>query len=220
MFLTLSPTIVFANDNWLWLVILFAVGAIVFLWMGYAKSPLRGWPRGFAITLKFLGLMLLALCLMEPMLVDESAKKGANDLVILADNSRGLAVKNPDGDGKTAGEEMSALIGGESGELPEWMAELDDMFRLQTYTFDSRLKRSGNFSNLDFKGDSSAILTAVSSTRNRYQKRPLVGMFVFSDGNATDADMLESILVDLKKNGAGRDEPVPIFPVMVGSDLG
>lgn len=220
MFLTLSSTIVFANDNWLWLVILFAVGAIVFLWMGYAKSPLRGWPRGFAITLKFLGLMLLALCLMEPMLVDESAKKGANDLVILADNSRGLAIKNPDGDGKTAGEEMSALISGESGELPEWMAELNDMFRLQTYTFDSRVKRSGNFSNLDFKGDSSAILTAVSSTRNRYQKRPLVGMFVFSDGNATDADMLESILADLKKNGAGRDEPVPIFPVMVGSDLG
>ncbi len=215
----LSSTIVFANDNWLWLVIAFAVGALAFLWVGYARSPLRGGVRWLAMGLKFAGLLLLALCLMEPTLVDESPKKGANDLAIVADNSRGMAVKGPGSGGKTAGEEMAELIGGESGELPGWMADLDDMFRLQTYTFDSRLKRSGDFTDLDFKGDSSTLITAVGSLRTRYEKRPLVGMFVFSDGNATDADGLDGLLADLKKKGAGSEKPVPVFPVIIGSDL-
>ncbi|NNE91669.1 MAG: hypothetical protein HKN23_08480 [Verrucomicrobiales bacterium] len=214
----LATTIVFANENWLWLVIVFGVGALLFLGLGYAKSPLRGWVRWLAMGLKFLGLVLLALCLMEPMLVDENPKKGANDLVVLADNSRGLAVKGG-GQGKTAGEEMAELIGGSDGELPGWMEDLSDTFRLQTYTFDSRLKRSADFSDLDFEGDASALLTAVSSIRKRYEKRPLAGMLVFSDGNATDSDLLKDLLADLKKQGAGREEPVPVFPVVAGSDL-
>ncbi|MBL9152239.1 MAG: hypothetical protein JNK37_07135 [Verrucomicrobiales bacterium] len=211
-------SLVFSNPDWLWPAVAFAALGLVFLIVGYARSPLRGGPRLLAFALKLTGLILLALCLLEPLWTGESPKKGANDLVVLADNSRGLSVKGPNG-ADTAGEAMARVIRGADGELPAWLETLGDTFRLQTYTFDARLKRSADFSELNFTGDASALLTGLRSLRARFDRRPLAGMLVFTDGNATDADLLEEVLSELRANAAGSGRPAPIFPVVAGADL-
>ncbi len=214
----LLASVVFSNADWFWPAVAFGVLGLVFLVAGYRRSPLRGGARVLAFFLKLTGIVLLALCLLEPMWTGESPKKGANDLVVLADNSRGLSVKGPAA-AKTAGETLAAKVKGADGLLPDWLETLGDTFRLQTYTFDSRLRRSADFSELDFSGDASALLTAVRSLRARFDQRPLAGMLVFTDGNATDADLLDEVLAELKANAAGSDRPAPVFPVVTGADL-
>lgn len=211
-------SLVFSNADWLWPAVAFGALGLVFLIVGYRRSPLRGVARVAAFCLKLVGLALLALCLLEPMWTGESPKKGANDLVILADNSRGLSVRGPDG-GKTAGELTAEKIGGSEGSLPGWLEDLGATFRLHTYTFDSRLKRSADFSELDFTGDSSTLLTAVRSLRVRFDRRPLAGMLIFTDGNATDGELAGSVLAELAKPAGGSEKPVPLFPVVTELDL-
>jgi hypothetical protein len=101
----ISPTahlanIAFANESWAWVALLFGAGAILVLVLTYRNSPLRGGAKVAAMALKAVGLILLALALMEPVHLDETPKKHANDVAILADNSAGLAV--PLGEGKEA----------------------------------------------------------------------------------------------------------------------
>jgi uncharacterized membrane protein len=216
--MSILGSLVFSNPDWLWPAAALAGLGLLFLVTGYRRSALRGGARVAAFVLKLTGLVLLALCLLEPMWTGESPKKGANDLVVLADNSRGLSVKGPRG-GDTAGEALAKAVRGTGGELPGWLETLGDTFRLQTYTFDSRLRRSADFSELDFAGDSSALLTALRSLRARFDQRPLAGTLVFTDGNATDADLLEAALAELRENAAGSDKPAPIFPVVAGADL-
>ena len=211
-------SLVFSNSDWLWPAVAFGVLGLVFLVVGYRRSPLRGGARIAAFVLKLAGLVLLALCLLEPMWTGESPKKGANDLVILADNSRGLSVRGTS-EGKTAGELMAARIAGSEGALPGWLEDAAETFRLHTYSFDSRLKRSADFSELDFSGDSSALLSSIRSLRTRFDRRPLAAMLVFTDGNATDSDRLESVLAELEKPAAGSEKPVPVFPVVAELEL-
>ena len=212
-------SIVLANPDWLWPVVTLGGLAFLVVVISYRRSPLSGSTRLLAMGLKLLGLVLLALCLLEPMWTGESPKKGANDLVVLADNSRGLSVTAPGGD-ESAGSAMASLLRGSEGTLPDWLDALTDTFRLQTYTFDARLRRSADFSELDFSGDASALLTAVRSLRERYDQRPLAGILLFSDGNATDADLLERVTRELGESKA------PVFAVVAGnsfdegSDLG
>ncbi|MCB1233114.1 MAG: hypothetical protein KDN19_22920, partial [Verrucomicrobiae bacterium] len=211
-------SVVFSNTEWLWPAAAFCLVGLVLLIVGYRRSPLRGGARVLAFLLKLTGLVLLALCLLEPLWTNEAPKKGANDLVVLADNSRGLTVSGPGG-GETAGEAMAAKIRGSEGTLPDWLESLGKTFRLQTYTFDSRLRRSADFSELDFNGDASALLTAMRSLRTRFDRRPLAGMLVFTDGNATDASLIEEVVEELKTKAAGSEKPAPIFPVVTGADL-
>lgn len=215
----LLASVVFSNADWLWPAVAFGLVGLILLVVGYRRSPLRGGARALAFLLKLTGIVLLALCLLEPMWTGESPKKGANDLVVLADNSRGLSVKGP-GAAKTAGDLMAEKVRGSDGLLPGWMESLGETFRLQTYTFDSRLRRSADFSELDFSGDASALMTSVRSLRARFDQRPLAGMLVFTDGNATDANLLKETISELSENAAGSDKPAPIFPVLTGANLG
>ncbi len=209
----------FANDNWLLAVVLFSVGALVFLLISYRRSPLRGWPRWVAMLLKGSGLILLAFSLLEPVWLDEMPKKGGNDLVILADNSRGLAIQQP-GEDKPLGREMQEALQGDSEDvLPDWMAKLSDTFRLQTYVFDRRLKRSGNFTELDLSGNASTVLTSLRSVRNRYARRAHAGTVIFTDGNATDSESIDSVLQELGEAAAEGKPVAPVFPVVVGQQI-
>ena len=67
------------------------VGLVTVLW-AYHKAPTDGKIRGICIGLKVLGLTLLLLCLIDPMASSERAKRGANLLALVADNSEGLNI--------------------------------------------------------------------------------------------------------------------------------
>ena len=210
MVTTLASSLVFANPQWMWIAVVFGVVALIFLIVNYSNSHLRGGWKALAIVLKLAAFALLASALLEPVWVDEFPRNGANDLVLIADNSRGLAIENQ-------GESLkNALVSSDPDNPPSWLTGLNDMFRVQNYQFDRRLQRVDDFSKLDFSGNASSVLTSLKSLKSRYEKRPLAAMVVFSDGNATDTAAIDSVLEALK---SASEERIPVYPVLVGKNL-
>lgn len=204
----------FANESWAWVAMLFGLGAALVLFLTYHTSPLRGGKKVAAVALKATGLVLLALALLEPVHLDKTPKKHSNDVVILADNSAGLTVPLTAGRVTPAAALQSAFEGSSPGLPPAWMIGISEIFRVQPFLFDRGLRRVADFSELDFAGNSSALAAALENIESRFQNRPLAATVVFTDGNATDAALLESYLAAQSEKEPDRRRPV--FPVLVG----
>lgn len=201
-------SIYFAAENWGWLVGTFALGSAILLWLGYRHYPARGWPRWLAATLKLAALLLLSLCLMEPMWSGSSPKKGANDFVVIADNSRRYGVENESGV-KMGDEYASMLKPTSQNRDPELLEQIARTFRLRTYTLDRVLKRVGSYEDLDFTSTGAGMITAVNRLKDRFEGRPLAGVLLFTDGNVADRELIE----DFEK----RVDTVPVYPVFINS---
>lgn len=218
---TSLATISFANESWIWIAIGFGAVALLVLAFGYFHSPLRGPSRVFALILKALGFLVLALALLEPVRVEEQPKKHANDVVIVADNSSGLSVALNEGEPPPASLLRDALVNEDPALLTDWMEEIAETFRLQTFLFDRTLRRTKDFSDLSFDRPSSNLASAIDSIERRFEKRPHAATVVLTDGNLTDTEQWEKWIARADPEETPGDDvpsPAPIFPVVIGSE--
>ncbi len=169
---------------------------IALLWLGYRHQPLPPKIKLACATLKFTAVGLLLLMLLEPMWTGQTPKPGSNDFLVLVDNGEGMQVQ----EAESVIEELRAAQENSSS----WFGELDELFRVETFSFDTRLRKASDLSNVDLAGQRSDLVHALDNLTQRYAKRPLAGILLFSDGNATDAQKLEAL-----------DLEVPVFPVIV-----
>lgn len=177
------------------------VGAALILW-SYSRSTFR-W-KWLCAFLKLAGLALLALCLIELRWSQMRVKPGANLMAILADNSSSMAIQDA-ADSQPRSTRMQELL----DPLPaSWLTQVQEQFELRRYQYDQRLQAVESFASLTFTGKASAMGSALQSTVQRFAGRPLAGILLFSDGNATD-------LQSLPDNLEGWP---PIYPVMIGGD--
>lgn len=183
---------------WLGLIVLLLV------W-GYIRSPLTGWKRGAAMACKGLAAVLLAACLLDPVRVTETPKKGANEIIVLADNSASLAIAEKPGD-KTRGEQVKAALSGSGKEWAPWLELLRSTFRVRLQSVDERVQGMSDATTLDFGGRQSSIASAVKAARDR-AGTSVAAVVVVSDGNATDATEWEV---------AENDTGAPVFTVLAG----
>ncbi len=194
-------SLTFAGTDWLWpLAALLALAAAVLVWSYRAAPP--GPLRAVCLGLKILGIAALAVCLLEPMWTGQRARPGANLFLVLADNSQGMQVKDA-GATATRGDELRALV---DPARTDWQATLADNFDLRRYVFDRRLQPTKDFSELDFSGTTTALGASLDAVKARFQGRPLAGILLLTDGNATD---LRDPLPDL-------DGLPPVYPVVIG----
>lgn len=195
------------QDMWPQVAAALVFAAAVLLWLGYRRSH-GVFPRRFlALLCKFAVLALLIVCLLEPTLVKQTAKTGENVVLMLADNSGSLALKDP-ATGKPLGEPLREIFDHDATALPSWCKKLEEIFRVHAYVFDDRLHEQHQASKLTFEHPRSALVTSLENLAQRYEKQPLAAMLLFSDGNATDAAQLEKLLA--------RQSTVPIYPVITG----
>jgi len=193
-------TLIVSDPGWLWpAAALFIVG-LGLLWWGYRPAP-NPRVRWACAALKTAGIVLLAFCLLEPRWLGQRAKPGANLFAIVADNSLGLQIKDA-GESSSRGEAMSRLLSSDDG---GWQAAMEEVFELRRFQFDTRLTGVRDWSGLDFEGRASMIGGALHGLRERFENRPLAGMLLFTDGNATD----------LRRLGETDGLP-PVYPVVVG----
>lgn len=196
----------------LWLLatlgIVVVTGAL--LWWSYRLIRSVDRPaRSLALTLKVTGIGILAICLAEPLWSGVRAKPGANLFVLLADNSESMQVCD-DGESISRGTQLAALFK-ESPikEHKSWQARLGQDFDVRRFSFDSNVQQADNLTALKFDGASSSVGRALSAVRERFQGRPVGGILLLTDGNATD---LVDGTLDLK------DLP-PVYPVVFGKEL-
>jgi uncharacterized membrane protein len=198
--MSLLGTITIPMGPWVWAGGALTVITLVLLLWSYRRAAPYPLPA-IAWCLKLLCLLLLALCLMEPLWLGRRAKMGANLFAVVADNSRGMTVQ----DRGVVERRGDILKGNLTGGQARWLDTLDENFQVRRYLFDSRLRRTTDFADLAFDGQASAMGTTLHTLARRYENRPLAGMLLFTDGNPTD-----------RVAGTDFTGLPPIYPVVVG----
>jgi uncharacterized membrane protein len=191
----------FPAPQWLWpAAAALALAALALAWSYRAVGGGR-W-RWLCAGLKALGVAALAFCLLEPLWSGQRARPGANLFAVVVDNSQSLRISDASEAG-SRGDELRALLDPATG---TWQAALEEHFEVRRFAFDARLQGVREFSGLDFNGRASALGGALAALRERFTGRPLAGVLLFTDGNATDAR-------DGAPDLAGLP---PIYPVILG----
>jgi len=199
----LLGSIFIPTSGWVWPAGALLAAAFLLLVWSYHRAPGIGMAQRIAFCLKLLGIMILVLCLTEPLWSGKRAKTGANLFVVIADNSGGMNVRDQ-GTDKSRGEILRAAL---DVEKADWLGALANNFQVRQYVFDSRLRRANDFSELAFDGKASAIGMTLRTVAERYRDKPLAGVLLMTDGNATD-------MADQSYDLA---EVAPVYPVVIGS---
>jgi uncharacterized membrane protein len=195
-------SLTFSGWNWLWPVV--AVGVVAALVLVWSYRAAAGFPlRWVCLGLKALGVAALALCLLEPLWLGQRARPGANLFAVLADNSQGLQVRDR-GETLRRGDVLRSLL---DPLVSPWQSSLATTFDVRRYIFDTRLQSTKDFTELKFDGRATALSAALRTVAERFQSRPLAGVLLFTDGNATD--LAGAVVPEL------RGLP-PIYPVVLG----
>ena len=173
---------------------------IVF-WSNFSRqiSP----RRGFALSaLKAIAIGLLVLCLLEPMSQFEKAKPGANSLIVMADASQSLDVKDV-GQTESRAQLLSQLLSPDA----KWQSQLERNFELRRYSFDERATNVVDFQDYAANGRASEILKSMTTVGKRIEGKPTAGIILLTDGNeSTDPDLADYDWSKLP----------PVFPVVIG----
>jgi len=201
----LPANVTISMTHWIWPAGALTLAAAAMLVWTYRRSPRIGAAERIAFVAKLLGVLILALCLIEPLWSGRRAESGANLFVVIADNSAGMNVRDPGAD-RSRGEILREAL---DVTKADWLAVLADTFRLRQYVFDSRLRRTSDFSELTFEGTASAIGNALQTIAERYRDRPIAGVLLLTDGNATDG---------VESGWASGSDVPPVYPVLIGTD--
>lgn len=191
--------------DWLpWAAGLSALALAALAW-SYWRSYTAGWIRALAAVLKAVGIVALAVCLVEPLFTGHRPRPGSNLFLVVADNSRSLQLADQ-GQGQSRGAAMQQRL----SEQAPWLARLGQDFDVRRYAFDTSLRPVKTFAELPLDGDASALRTALVSLGERFRGQPVAGILILSDGNATD---LAGIAESWK-------ELPPVYPVALGAEQG
>ena len=167
-----------SGKEWLLPVALALVVAVGFVLWAYHKAPTDRKTRRICIGLKVLGIVLLLLCLVDPMVTEERAKPGGNLLALVADTSEGLNLTDA-GASRSRGAILQTALEAKSD---NWQAKLANDFELKRYRFDTRLANLADFEDLKFAGSASRLGESLRTLARRFRGQPLAGVVVFTDG--------------------------------------
>ncbi len=180
-------------------------GLVVVVW-NYLRSPASPGLRTLLATMKVAALILLAICLLEPMHRFNRPEKGANLMVVMADDSQSLQIKDR---GKT--ETRETELHRKLNEQADWLKKLDEDFDVRRYQFDRRLRPVSNFASYRADQRGSDVLNNLGLVANRFSGRPSAGIILLTDGNVTDPDGSSADTIDW-------ETMPPIYPVVVGAE--
>lgn len=204
------PTVIWGAGQWL--IPAAAVTLLLFglvAW-GYRKVSAPPAIRGLAAGLKLFGVLILALCLLDPLLSSQRARPGANQFVILADNSQSMTLTDRDSQ-TSRGTQLRSIL----DKTSPWLLQLAEDFDLRQYSFDTQLSPLAGSGSLSLDGAASNLGSSLHRLVGRYHGRPLAGMLLFTDGNPTDREALERLLAQASSSDSTQKLP-PIYPVLIG----
>jgi uncharacterized membrane protein len=202
MIFTFAASIQWESAGWGWPAAILAVATALAVIWSYSRSPGPVGVRSAAALIKLTALALLVLCLLQPLLKTQRPKLGANLFLVVGDTSRSLMVIDP-GTQKQRSEQLNSVLEDDS----DWVVRLEQDFDVRRYTFDTQLESVAEFRELEFSGYGSSIATTLETIDSRYADRPVAGVIMVTDGNATDHGLPKHI-----------DDLPPIYPVVIGSE--
>lgn len=198
-------------EDWVWGApqwggVAFAVGgllAVLVIW-NYAFGNSKAAVRWLAASLKLAAIALIAVCLLQPMRTGTRPKPQANLFAMMVDNSQSMSLRESPGE-PSRGERIAGVVAPENS----WRQRLAQDFDLRTYSFDGRLESSSSVHQLTSDGPASSIGGSLEQLATRLKGRPLAGVLLFTDGNATESDADHQ---DWSRLG------FPVYPVLPPGD--
>ncbi len=197
-------SITLMGRDWLWLVLAMLAAAAALLYLSYRPHSLTRAERVWAFVLKLGGVALISICLLDPHWVHLRVRPGANYIGLLVDTSASLSIRDR-GATKSRAELMTDAL---THPGVRWPGELEKDFQVRRYAIDSQVRELAGFEGLKYAGESSSLLSGLREVGERYRGRPLAGILLFTDGNATDLPLGLKTIAGLP----------PVYPVMLGSD--
>ncbi len=194
------------SPQWLWLAVIIGAIELAAVAVAYARTSATVAFRLAAGLLKATGILLLVFFLLEPLVTSSRPRPGANLMVMLADDSQSLRIKDR-GEDASRGEQMAARLAADAA----WQSRLGQDFDLRQYVFGSRLESVSGYDRLTFAEPGSSLSQTLETLADRFRSRPVAGVLLFTDGLATDLGANQ--LARLRNAGLP-----PIYPVLVGSE--
>ena len=208
------------RPDWLIPAIGFVCVGVIIVTRACKRTDVNRRAQVLAALLKFIGLALLAACLVEPVWSDVQPKPHSNMFLLLVDNSQSLNVKNRSTDSRPSDEsvdESTASTDLATAEVEPhtlasdvrrmlkddqaaWRKRLEQDFDFHQFAFDRRLRHVADAALLNWDGDLSSLKDALKSTAERFQGQPVGGVMLLTDGNATDLrlDEVEALVKETK----------------------
>ena len=200
-----------------WVIPALIIGSLLLLelFVAYFRLPQARQLRLACFALKSVAVVLMVGCLIEPLWQTARPQPHENIAAILVDNSRSMRINNP-GEQVRRQQELLETLRDDT----RWRERLAQNFDVRNYAFDTRLQRVKDYQSLEFEGNSSSLRTVLSTLSGRYHGQPLAGLILFSDGNATDnqiviepddKDELELVVyrLETRRPGGAAGAPVP-----------
>ncbi len=201
--------LVLGAPEWVWPAS--AIGVVlaaIALWSyGKRDAPLS--IRIPALLMKLSAIGMIVICLVEPMRRGTRPRGQSNILPILVDNSRSMNIKAT-GSSSTQYENVVSKVSGDA----DWLVRLGQSFDVRRYRFAGRLENVDDYASVAADGDASSLTTALQSLSERFKNRPVGGVILFTDGNATDGNPTDGGGNEV----AWSDFGFPIYPVIPDVD--
>lgn len=192
----------FGSRQWGWPVLGIILATLLLGLFTYRNLAFSLPFRLVLIGLRVAGVTLVALCLMNPTLVQQRMSPGENIVVLLADDSVSMQIM--DESGQPRNESYAKLVRDDRG---EWLTRLTQDFDLNYYSFEERLSQVGDLSDLEYTGRRSDLAGALSALAERFKNRPLAAVLLMTDGNASNHELLDSV-----------DVPFPVYPIVTETE--
>ncbi|TWT58487.1 hypothetical protein KOR42_18620 [Thalassoglobus neptunius] len=202
-------TIVLGNPQWLWPIVAGGLFVAVGMILSYRSARLPALTWAALVALKLVGLALICFCLLNPLWSESDVRPGENIVLLMVDNSSSLSIRDPNQ--KPRGDVVEELL---HADHKDWFTRLSQDYDLRRYLFGDQLRQVEDFQDVDFSDNRSELATSLQGLQQRFQNKPLAGVLLFSDGNATDLEAFD-----------GLETSVPIYPVVspdwedLGDDL-
>ena len=186
--------------------------ALIFLavWILYRKTttPVAGRLRFFLILLKSTALVILFLCLLQPMLTTSKLIPQESTIAVLVDNSRSMTIRDVQGT-ESRGERSSEILFGNNG-LKD---RLKDNFHFRAYRIDLNTHPISGPADLSFKGTRTSLAQGLKQVVEELKGLPLSGLILITDGgdNSREDPLREARIL--------KSLDIPVFTVGVGQTV-
>ena len=188
------------------------------------NRPLTQGIRSLLISLRILAASILLLCLLEPVLVERRDITPRTNLLILADTSQSMQLRDVDvADQAVArlslvnrllfdGPDMASPArppATHPGVMSNFMAALANRFDVHLYQFDTQpYQISNTINSLDAAGGLTDIATSIHDAAKEWRGQPIAGVVLLTDGaHNTSTSVVEKV----------TQMHLPIYAVGVGS---
>ncbi len=170
--------LIWGAPQWAWPALGIGVVLSLFVLWVYLRSNLSSGIRVACGILKVAAIVLLAVCLLQPMRSGTRPRPQSNLLPIVVDTSQSMQIKSDSGD-QSRHDRVMALVDADA----TWRTRVAQSFDVRTYAFDTRLQNLDDFDDLQATGQMSSLTTSLQSIAERFAERPVAGLVLFSDGN-------------------------------------